>query len=64
MGKFNPVVDSDLLEVTLATTVIMIILGNSSLLFIEHCCKCFVIINTFNPNNHSVMGLLLPSSLS
>lgn len=64
MGKFNPVVDSDLLEVALATTVITIILGNSSLLFIEHYCKCFVIINTFNPDNNSVMGVLLPSSLS
>lgn len=59
VGKFNSVVDSDLLKVRL----IMIILGNSSLLFIKHYSKCLVIINTFNPDNSSVMGVLLPSSL-
>lgn len=63
VGKFNLVVDSDLLKVKLAMVVIMIILGNASLLFIKHYSKCLVIINTFNPDNSSVMGVLLPSSL-
>lgn len=62
-GEINPVVDSDLLKAKLAMVVIMIILGNSSLLFIKHYSKCLVIINTFNPDNSSVMGVLLPSSL-
>ena len=61
VGKFNPMVDGNLLKVKLVVAMTMTVLGNSSLLFIRHCSKCFVISNPFNPHNNTAMGVLLPS---
>lgn len=62
VGKFNPTEDSNLLKVKLVVMMIMTALGNSSLLFIRHCSKCFVIINPCNPHNNTAMVTIpLPS---
>lgn len=61
VGKFNPMVKSDFFKVKLVVVRILMVLRNSSLLFIRCCSKCSVIINSFNPHNNPVMGVLLLS---